>query len=87
MIALWTRLDSMKTIQVVLDDKTLRAADRAAKREKLNRSALIRKAITLYAAKQQERELERRHRAGYEAAPVLPGEFDGWGVLQAWPEK
>lgn len=83
---MWTRLHTMKTIQVVLDDKTLRVADRAAQREKVNRSALIRKAIVLYAARQHELELERQHRAGYKALPVRPAEFDGWGAVQWWPE-
>lgn len=35
----------MQTIQVVLDTKLLQAADRAAKRQKMNRSALIRDAL------------------------------------------
>lgn len=84
---MWTTLHSMKTIQVVLDEKTLKVADRAAKRAKLNRSALIRNAITFYAARQREIALERQHRAGYEATPVAPGEFIGWGAAQAWPEE
>jgi metal-responsive CopG/Arc/MetJ family transcriptional regulator len=83
---MWTRLHIVKTIQVVLDEKTLKVADRAAQREKVNRSALIRKAIALYAARQHQLELERRHRAGYEALPIRPGEFDGWGAVQTWPE-
>ena len=83
---LWTRLDTMKTIQVVLDERTLKIADRTAKRERVNRSALIRKAIVLYAEHQREMALERQHRAGYEAAPIVAGEFDGWGAVQAWPE-
>ncbi|MGH9640253.1 MAG: ribbon-helix-helix protein, CopG family, partial [Bryobacteraceae bacterium] len=35
----------METIQVVLDAKLLRAAEVAAKRQKVNRSALIRRAL------------------------------------------
>jgi metal-responsive CopG/Arc/MetJ family transcriptional regulator len=35
----------METIQVVLDSKLLRAADRAARRSRLNRSALVRAAL------------------------------------------
>ena len=35
----------METIQVVLDKKLLKAADLAAKRQKVNRSALIREAL------------------------------------------
>jgi len=35
----------METIQVVLDAKLLQAADRVAKRQKVNRSALLRRAL------------------------------------------
>jgi metal-responsive CopG/Arc/MetJ family transcriptional regulator len=77
----------MKTIQVVLDEQTLKVADRMARHERLNRSALIRRAIVLYAARQQELALERQHRSGYEAAHVAPGEFDGWGAVRAWPQE
>ena len=35
----------MEIIQVVLDTKLLQAADLAAKRQKVNRSALIRQAL------------------------------------------
>ena len=77
----------MKTVQIVLDQKTLTLADRAAKREGLNRSALIRKAIAEYAGRQRELALERKHRAGYQAFPVSHDEVEAWETLQAWPEK
>lgn len=76
----------MKTIQVVLDERTLRAADREAKRARINRSALVRRAIALYVARERERALEERHRRGYQKHPVTPGEFDAWDRVQAWPE-
>ena len=41
---LWKK-STMETIQVVLDAKLLKAADSAAKRQKVNRSALIRQAL------------------------------------------
>ncbi len=86
-ITLWSRLHSVKTIQVVMDDKTLRVADREARSAGLNRSALIRRAVAFYSAKRAEAELEARHRAGYQRKPVAPGEFDAWDSVQAWPEK
>jgi metal-responsive CopG/Arc/MetJ family transcriptional regulator len=76
----------MTTIQVVLDDETLRAADRAAKRARVNRSALIRDAIRLYVRAQRTRELEERHRRGYEQHPVQTGEFDVFDRELAWPK-
>ena len=86
--ALWTKLHcAMKTIQVVLDEQTLAVADKAAKRAKINRSALVRRAIALYAAHERERALEEQHRRGYEQHPVQPGEFDAWDAVRAWPSK
>jgi metal-responsive CopG/Arc/MetJ family transcriptional regulator len=77
----------MKTVQVVLDERTLKAADREAKRENINRSALVRRAIALYVERAKEREQEERHRRGYAKQPILPGEFDAWDKVQTWPEK
>ena len=76
----------MKTIQVVLDERTLAAADRAASRGRMNRSALIREALGQYLARLRESGLEERHRRGYAHAPVQPGEFDVWDRVQGWPE-
>lgn len=56
----------METIHVVLDEELLRAADRAAQRSKINRSALIREALRDYLKKLHYRELERRDQEGYE---------------------
>jgi len=77
----------MKTIQIVLDESALRAADREARRAKLNRSALFRKALAYYLRRRRIIELEERQRRGYERAPVKPGEFDAWDKVLAWPEK
>lgn len=84
---LWNILHIVKTIQVVLDEATLKAADRAARSEKTNRSALIRKALGYYLAHRKQLELERKHRAGYERLPVKAGEFDVWDQVVAWPEE
>lgn len=89
---MWSRLwsiihSAMKTIQVVLDERTLAIADRAAKRAKINRSALVRRAIAFYAAHERERAREEQHRRGYEEHPVQPGEFDAWDAVRAWPDK
>lgn len=84
---LWSTTHTMsKTIQVVVDEKTLRDADREAKREKVNRSELIRRAIAHYVADKQRRLLEERHRRGYERTPVEPGEMLTWREEHGWPE-
>jgi len=76
----------MKTIQIVLDERTLATADREARRAKVNRSALFRRALALYVSVQRERALEAQHRAAYERHPVRPGEFDVWDRVLGWPE-
>jgi metal-responsive CopG/Arc/MetJ family transcriptional regulator len=77
----------MKTIQIVVDETTLRSADREARRARINRSALFRKALAYYLRRRRLIELEERHRRGYAAHPVEPGEFDVWDRVLAWPDK
>jgi metal-responsive CopG/Arc/MetJ family transcriptional regulator len=57
----------METIQVVIDTKLLEATDRAARRTKLNRSALVRAALREHLRNLKTRALEERDRRGYEA--------------------
>jgi metal-responsive CopG/Arc/MetJ family transcriptional regulator len=76
----------METIQVVLDTKLLRATDLAAKRQKVNRSALIRHALEEHLRHLREQELEERDRRGYKAQPQREEEFRVWEDAAAWPE-
>ena len=76
----------METIQVVLDSKLLRATERAARRKKLNRSAVIREALHEYLRRQEIRELEARDREGYEKSPAELQEWHLWEKEAAWPE-
>ena len=68
----------VKTIQIVLDEPALRAADRAAHKAKLNRSALFRKALAYYLRRERLIHLEEKHRRGYGAHPAEPRELDAW---------
>ena len=68
----------METIRVVLDSKLLRATEAAARRTKLNRSALIREALRAHLKKLSMQELERRDRKGYEASSADSGQLSGW---------
>jgi metal-responsive CopG/Arc/MetJ family transcriptional regulator len=74
----------METIQVVLDKALLRAADRAAKRLKVNRSALIRDALRAHLAALSTSARERADREGYLRAPDR--EFAGWRKVASWPD-
>ncbi len=76
----------METIQVVLDEKLLRAADTAAKKEKVNRSALIRQALEEHLKRLRIRDLEERDRRGYRAKPQRKEEYLPREDAAAWPE-
>ena len=76
----------METIQVVLDAKLLKATDLAAKRQKVNRSALIRQALQQHLKRMRELELEAQDRRGYLAQPQRDAEFRVWEDAAAWPE-
>jgi metal-responsive CopG/Arc/MetJ family transcriptional regulator len=75
----------METIQVVLDSKLLRATDVAARRTKLNRSALIREALRAHLKNLEIRQRELRDRKGYEAGDS--GDLSGWEAEAIWPEE
>jgi metal-responsive CopG/Arc/MetJ family transcriptional regulator len=76
----------METIQVVLDKKLLYATDRAARRMKENRSALVRDALREHLRRLEMRAKEDRDRAGYAKRPQAAGEIDLWEAEAAWPE-
>jgi metal-responsive CopG/Arc/MetJ family transcriptional regulator len=76
----------METIQVVLDTKLLKAADLAAKRQKVNRSALVRQALQEHLKRLRELELEEQDRRGYVAQPQREDEFRVWEGVATWPE-
>lgn len=76
----------MHTIQIVLDSKLLKAADTAAKRRKVNRSALIRQALQEHLNRARMMDLEERDRRGYQAQPQSIEEYLPWEEAAAWPE-
>ena len=77
----------METIQVVLDAKLLKAADVAAKRQRVNRSALIRQALQEHLKRLRVLDLEERDRRGYRARPQRIEEYRGWEEIAVWPEE
>ena len=79
-------MQATQTIQVVLDTKLLKAADTAAKRRKLNRSALIRQALHEHLSRLRLMDLEERDRRGYEVRPQRTEEYLPWEEAAAWPE-
>ncbi len=77
----------MPTIRLVIDDELLKAADRVAHQNKINRSAVVREALREYLKKLHYRELERRDREGYEREPDTVGDLAVWEGVAAWPEE
>lgn len=76
----------METVQVVLGAKLRKAADIAAKRQRVNRSALIRQALQEHLKRLHVLKLEERDRRGYEAQPQRNEEFRPWEEVAVWPE-
>jgi metal-responsive CopG/Arc/MetJ family transcriptional regulator len=70
-----------------LDKKLLKAADLAAKRYEVNRSALIRQALDRHLKYLHELELEDLDRRGYLARPQREEEFRIWEDAASWPRR
>jgi metal-responsive CopG/Arc/MetJ family transcriptional regulator len=74
----------METIQVVLDKRLLDATDRAARRTKRNRSALVRDALREHIERLELRAKEELDRQGYAKLPARHREAQLWEVEAAW---
>jgi metal-responsive CopG/Arc/MetJ family transcriptional regulator len=74
----------MKTIQMTIDARLLKAVDKLTKIRKTSRSAFIRAAVEAELRRERLRVLEDQHIAGYRRQPVTVGEFDVWLTEQDW---
>jgi len=77
----------METIQIVLDKQLLNATDRAARRMKANRSALVREALREHLRRMEIRAREDRDAEGYAKQPQAGGEISAWEAEAAWPQE
>jgi metal-responsive CopG/Arc/MetJ family transcriptional regulator len=77
----------MVTIQIVIDNELLQAADKAARQTRQNRSALVRDALKEHLRRLELRASEERDREGYLRKPQPPGEGDLWEAEAAWPAE
>ncbi|HYZ84616.1 MAG TPA: ribbon-helix-helix protein, CopG family [Bryobacteraceae bacterium] len=77
----------METIRVALDRKLLHAIDRAARKAKQNRPALIRDALRQHLRMLEVRELEQRERDGYIRLPQSSDECSLWEAEARWPAE
>ena len=76
----------VETIQVVMEEELLRTIDQAARRLKVNRSALIRTALRQHLRHLKVRDSEDSDRQGYQRLPEKTSDLDPWDGVAAWPE-
>ena len=77
----------MRTVQMTLDDELVKAVDEAARRLRTSRSEFTRRALREALRGLAAKELERKHRRGYEENPVKRGEFSVWEKEQEWGDE
>jgi metal-responsive CopG/Arc/MetJ family transcriptional regulator len=77
----------MEIVQIVIDKKLLEAADLAAKRKNVNRSAFVRDALREHLRRLQVREREDRDRQGYSKKPQKDGDALAWEAEAVWPPE
>ncbi|HYL79033.1 MAG TPA: CopG family transcriptional regulator [Bryobacteraceae bacterium] len=75
----------MKTVRIVLGTALLKAVDSAARRRKMNRSALIREALREHLKQARVLDLEERDRRGYQKRSQSVEEYRPWQKIAAWP--
>jgi len=74
----------MKTIQMTLDDKLVKAVDKVVNKLHTTRSAFTRLALREALGKVYINKLEHKHQKGYELHPVGDSEFSIWDDEQEW---
>jgi metal-responsive CopG/Arc/MetJ family transcriptional regulator len=77
----------MESIQIVLDKKLLIATDKAARKLKANRSALVREALREHLRRLEIHAKEERDRDGYSRHRSRSGNADNWEAEAKWPEE
>jgi len=74
----------MRTVQMTLDEDLVAEVDAVVERLRTTRSAFTREALAAALARVREKELEERHKVGYQRYPVQPDEVGDWEDEQAW---
>jgi metal-responsive CopG/Arc/MetJ family transcriptional regulator len=77
----------METIQVVLEEDLLKAADRAVRKLKTNRSALMREALRSHLRRLDQIEKEKADREGFTRYPDSLDRPDVWDEVADWPDE
>jgi metal-responsive CopG/Arc/MetJ family transcriptional regulator len=84
---MWNKVNTMKAVQVVLDDALLQATDEALLRTKQNRSEFVRDALRERLDRLEMLEKEAADRAGYERMPHRVDQSDVWEKEASWPAE
>ncbi len=74
----------VRTVQMTLEDALLKSVDQAAKKLHTTRSAFARLALKEALRNLKTKQLEDRHRRGYQAHPAARTEVGVWEKEQAW---
>ncbi len=74
----------MRTIQMTLDDELVDAVDKIVKKLKVTRSSFTRQALRKALVQANIKQLEAKHKKGYEKKPVTDSEFSKWESEQEW---
>ena len=74
----------MRTIQITLDDDLIDTVDKMLKKLKMIRSAFARQALRNALVQANIKQMENKHKNGYEKNPVSKSEFDIWESEQEW---
>jgi metal-responsive CopG/Arc/MetJ family transcriptional regulator len=74
----------MKTIQMTLDEDLVHKVDQVVREIQTTRSEFTRSALRAAIKQFEARQLEEKHRRGYNRRPVKKGEFSPWEREQAW---
>lgn len=77
----------MKTVQMTLDEDLVKAIDQVSKQLHTSRSAFTRMALREALARYNLKQLEHKHRQGYEKHPVSGDEFSVWETEQIWGDE
>lgn len=77
----------MRTVQMTLEDDLVKSVDQAAKKLHTTRSAFARSALKEALRNLRIKQLEDRHRKGYQAHPATREEVGVWEKEQAWGDE
>jgi metal-responsive CopG/Arc/MetJ family transcriptional regulator len=69
---------------MTLDDDLVDAVDKIAKKLEMTRSAFTRQALRNAITQVKIKQLENKHKRGYEKKPVSKSEFSIWESEQEW---